>query len=341
MQRFQKAVVQTGYGNAGAVLTWTTNAPVEAPSHTQIQIKVHSASLNPIDWQMIEGNRRLIAKRSFPFVPLFDLAGVVVAVGSAVTRFKVGDAVHADNKIHGGGAAELANVEQDLAAMKPESLTFAEAAAVPLAAQTALLALDKGRVGSGCRICIIGASGGVGSFAVQIAKTLGVASVVGVCSAKNSAFVRSLGADHVVDYTVGKLHEALSSNSINVVLDCVGGREQWLEAQKVLVSGGRFVTISRDEDGKMTVSSAARMVQAILFRQLRSNFGMRVQYIPVFLDASYALLERVDALIRSGQVKVHLDKRYPFSIEGLLQSIEDSKKGRVVGKCVIEIMENT
>ena len=334
----QRAILQARYGEAKDVLSFSTSHPVAPPSPTQVQVKVHAASLNPIDWQMIEGNRSLLASRSFPFVPLFDLAGVVVAVGEAVTRFGVGDAVHADNKKDGGGASEFANVEQGLVSPMPPSLSFAEAAAIPLAAQTALLALERGGVGEGGRVCVIGASGGVGGFAVQIAKALGAAHVVGVCSGKNEEFVRSLGADATVDYTKTGLHEAVPDRSMHAVIDCVGGRERWVEARKVLMPKGRFVTISRDEDGKVTVGSALSMVRTILGRKLGSFLGDRIGYVPVFLDASHRLLDRVDGMVEAGKLGVHIGSRHEFGLEGVVGAIERSKGGRTVGKAVVEVV---
>ena len=335
----QRAVVQRDYGVADAVLTYTTAHPVEEPSPTQVRIRVHAASVNPIDWQMIEGHRRLIAKRTFPFVPLFDLAGVVTAVGSQVTRLKVGDRVHADNKVHGGGASEHVNVEQDLVSVVPKALSLTEAAAVPLAAQTALLALDKAKVGAGSRVVVIGASGGVGTYAVQIAKALG-AHVTAVSSGRNEAFVRELGADDVVDHTSGRFDGAVPAASVDAVLDLVGGREQWVAAQNVLVRGGRFVTISRDEDGRVTAGAALRLGARILARQAKSLVGRRIAYVLVFLDASRDLLDRVDRMIEAGQVRVHLDRTYGFSRDEVVAALEHSKKGRTVGKVVVEIVRD-
>lgn len=331
----QRAIVQARYGKAGDVLSLATSYPVKAPESTEVQVKVCASSVNPIDWQMIEGNRSLIASRPFPFVPLFDLAGIVVKVGDAATRFQVGDAVHADNKEGGGGASEFVNVPEDLVSLKPASISFAEAAAIPLAAQTALLALESGGVGAGSRICVIGASGGVGSFAVQIAKALGAAHVIGVCSGANAEFVRSLGADETIDYTRARLSEAITHRSLHAVIDCVGGREQWVEAQKVLMPRGKFATISRDEDGKVTVSSAISLLVTFLGRKIRSYGGNRIDYIPVFLDASHQLLEQVDDFVRAGQIKVHVSHTAEFSLEGLLRLIELSKEGRMIGKAVL------
>ncbi len=334
----QRAIVQSGYGEAGSVLSLSTTHPVLAPSPTQVQIRVHAASVNPIDWQTMEGNRRRITRRSFPFVPLFDIAGVVTAVGAAVTRFEVGDAVYTDNEKEGGGASEFVNVEQELVSTKPESLGFAEAAAVPLAAQTALLALEAGGVGEGSRVCIIGASGGVGSFAVQMAKAFGARHVVGVCSGKNSDVVTALGADETIDYTTTTMEEALGDRRMDVVIDCVGGREQWRAARRVLVPGGRFVTISRDEDGEVTVGAILRLVTTITARRIQSKWGRRVVYLPVFLRSSSALLDRVTDLIAVGRVRVALGDRYEFSLPGVLEMIRQSREGRMVGKSVVEII---
>lgn len=329
-------VVQSRYGSPRDVLKLRTDCPIAAPAPKQIQIRVHAAGVNPIDWQMIDGNRRLIARRRFPFVPLFDLAGVVTAVGSEVTRFQVGDAVHADNKEHGGGAGTLVNVDENLVSLKPTSMSFIEAAAIPLAGQTALLALDVVKVGAGARLAIIGASGGVGSLAVQIAKAQGV-YVIGVCSGRNADFVRSLGADEIVDYESTSLVQAAAAHSLNAVVDCVGGREQWMAAKEVLRNGGRFATIARDEDGKVTVISALRMVSVILARQFASNFGRRLHYIPVFLDASHDLLDRIDALVLAGKLHVPVAAVYDLGLEEVIAALEASRTGRTVGKLVIRV----
>ncbi len=285
---------------------------------------------------MIEGNRRLIAQRRFPFVPLFDMAGVVTAVGDKVTRFHVGDAVHTDNKNHGGGAATFVNVDESLVSLKPPSLSFIEAAALPLAGQTALLALDMAGVGHSDRVAIVGASGGVGSLAVQIAKAK-EAYVVGVCSRRNADFVRSLGAEETIDYQTNSLAKAVPIQSLDAVLDCVGGREQWIAAKAVLRDGGRFVTIARDEDGTITAGSAIRMITVILARQFASRLGRRIRYLTVFLDASHQLLDRVDALVGGGKLRVPVAAVYDFDLEGVVAALEASKAGRTVGKLVIRV----
>lgn len=337
LHRAQSAVTQTRYGPAPDVLHLRNDVAVLSPAAQQVQIEVRAASINPIDWQMIEGNRRMIAKRAFPFIPLFDIAGVVSAIGAGVERFRIGDRVHCDNKLEAGGASQFVNVDEALVSAIPGALGFAEAAAIPLAGQTALLCLDRAAVGQHSSLCVIGASGGVGSLVVQMAKAAGVARVIAVCGEHNAAFVRAIGADEVVDYKSHTIDSALAPGSLDAVIDCVGGRSQWLSAKRVLRDGGRFVTIARDEDGVVTAGAILRLLPPILWRQFASRFGRRIQYLMVMLDAHHSLLDRVDALIADGAVKPHVAQVYDFSQDGVVNALAASKAGRVVGKLVVRV----
>ncbi|KAA0938721.1 NAD(P)-dependent alcohol dehydrogenase [Streptomyces apricus] len=332
--RTQRAIVHSRYGAARDVLALSGAFPVHAPGAQQVQVQIRAAAVNPIDWQMIEGNRRLITRRRFPFTPLFDLAGVVTAVGDEVTSFRVGDRVHADNEIDAGGASEYVNVREDLLAPVPAGLAFTEAAAIPLAAQTALTCLDRGRVGPGTRVAVIGASGGVGHFAVQMAHAAG-AFVAGVAGARNREFVHQMGADVVIDRHRTDLLSSFGADSFDVVIDCVGGREQWTGARQILRPGGRFVTIARDEDGVVTPASAARLLSTITARRLRGAGARGRKYHPVFLKASGALLRRVNERVEAGQVRVHLSGSFPLTLEGVRAAIEESRAGRTTGKLVL------
>ena len=338
--RTQTALVQSRYGPEGEVLSLRTDLSVAPPSATQVQIEVRAASVNPIDWQMIQGNRRMIARRTFPFVPLFDLAGVVSAVGASVLRFKIGDTVHCDNEIEGGGASQVVNVEEDLVCVFPPLLDFAEAAAIPLAGQTALLAIDDAGVGPGGSVVVIGASGGVGSFVVQMAKALGVSRIIAVCSARNAAFVRDLGADEVIDYAAQTMEAVLAPRSIDAVIDCVGGRSQWIAAKRVLRGKGRFVTISRDEDAEVTIGAVLRLVPPVLWRRFASRFGRRIRYLTVFLKASHTLLERVDAMVASGAVAPQVTQHFEFSEQGVISALRTSRNGRVRGKIIVQLSDS-
>ncbi|MFD7369510.1 NAD(P)-dependent alcohol dehydrogenase [Nocardiopsis alba] len=332
--RTQRAIVQTRYGAVRDVLALSETFPVRAPGPGEVQVHVRAAAVNPIDRHLIEGNRRLITRRRFPFSPLFDLAGVVTEVGDGVTSFRVGDRVHADNEVDGGGASEYVNVRAGLLASVPAGLGFVESAGLPLAAQTAMTCLDRGRVTFGTRVVVIGASGGVGHLAVQMARAAG-AFVVGVSSARNREFVRSMGADEVIDRNEIDVSSALGPGSFDVVIDCVGGREQWVHARYVLRPGGRFVTIARDEDGVVTVASAARLLSTITARRLRGAGPRGTNYVPVFLKASGDLLRRVNESVESGRVHVHVSRTLPLTLEGVKNALEESGTGRTVGKIVL------
>ncbi|MFI1950595.1 NAD(P)-dependent alcohol dehydrogenase [Streptomyces xinghaiensis] len=333
--RTQQAIVQSRYGAVRDVLALSDAVPVRAPGPQEVQVHVRAAAVNPIDWQMIEGNRRLITRRRFPFTPLFDLAGVVTAAGDRVTSFRVGDRVHADNEIDGGGVSEYVNVDSRLLAHAPAGLDFAESAAIPLAAQTAMTCLDRGQVAAGTRVAVIGAAGGVGHFVVQMARAAG-AFVLGVAGARNQKFVRSLGADEFIDRNATDVSSSFGADSFDVVIDCVGGREQWVQAQQVLRPGGRFVTIARDEDGVVTPASAARLLSTITARRVRGAGPRGTKYVPVFLKASGTLLRRVNELVEGGRVRVHISRSFPLTLEGVNAAIDESRAGRATGKLVLQ-----
>ncbi|MBL8643680.1 MAG: NAD(P)-dependent alcohol dehydrogenase, partial [Rhodospirillaceae bacterium] len=212
------------------------------PNENQVLIKVHASSANPADWHRIRGVPYLIRFDSGLFAPEtphlgIDVAGVIEAVGSNVTKFKPGDEIFG---VARGAFGEYAIANQRRVAIKPVGMTFAEAAGVPVGAVTALQALqDKGQVQPGQKVLINGASGGVGTYAVQIAKALG-AEVTAVCSTRNVELVRSLGADHVVDYTKEDFAEAAAR--YDVVLDNVGNRSL-SDIRRVLTPTGIHVLV--------------------------------------------------------------------------------------------------
>ncbi len=217
-----KAVVYTNYGSPDVLEIREIKKPV--PNDDQVLVKVRAAAINPLDWHFMEGKpyimRAMIGGIRKPKSPQLgvDLAGEVEAVGKNVTQFKPGDEVFGTG--HGAAFAEYVCANKTKLVLKPANVTFAEGAAVPIAALTALQGLrDYGKVQPGQKVLINGASGGVGTFAVQIAKTLG-AEVTGVCSTRNVELVQSLGADHVVDYT--KEDFTKGSERYDVILDNVG-----------------------------------------------------------------------------------------------------------------------
>jgi NADPH:quinone reductase-like Zn-dependent oxidoreductase len=256
------------------------------PKNNEVVIRVRAASINPLDWRM-KGQR-----------PGVDVAGQVAAVGGAVTQFKVDDAVFGLCK---GAFAEYACAPEAKLVKKPESLSFDQAAAVPVAGLTALQGLrDKGHLQSGQKVLINGAAGGIGTFAVQIAKSFG-ANVTGVCSTKNVELVRSLGADRIIDYTRDDFTQ--DSERYDLLLDNVGNRT--LSAMK------RVLTPT----GMCVMAGAPKELRAAFIRLLKA-FGWSL-FIRQKFKFFIAKMNRDDltilcGLIKAGKLTPQIDRRYPL-----------------------------
>ncbi len=221
-----KAIIYTKYGPPDVLQLMNVAQP--APKDNEVLIKVHAASVNPADWRTVRADPFLVRFVSGLLKPKnprlgADVAGRVESIGKSVTQFKVGDDVFGELPFSGFGSfAEYVCANEDALALKPAQLTFEQAAAVPLAAFTALQGLrDKGKIKQGQKVLINGASGGVGTFAVQIAKSFGT-EVTGVCSTRNLEMVRSIGADHVIDYT--KQDFTRNGLRYDLIFDTVGNR---------------------------------------------------------------------------------------------------------------------
>jgi len=233
-----KAIVIDGYGGSDRLRF--CERPDPRPGAGEILVRVHGAGVNPVDWKIRQGQLRLFLWLRFPYVPGGDVAGEVVEAGTGAAGFKPGDPVVAFvDPVRGGGYAELAVVKESAAALKPRSLNFAEAASLPIAAGTALQGLrDAGRLRAGGSALINGAAGGVGHFAVQIAKALG-ARTTGTCGPSNVAFVESLGADVVIDYFSEDFTRRLER--YDVVFDAVA-MSSFGACRHLLNPGGTYVT---------------------------------------------------------------------------------------------------
>jgi NADPH:quinone reductase-like Zn-dependent oxidoreductase len=228
----------------------------------QLLIRVYSAGVNPVDDKIRQGAFGAGAKLASPLVLGYDVAGVVEEVGDQVTRFEEGDEVFAYLSLQrGGGYAEYAIVLEAEAALKPELLSFDEAASVPLAALTAWQALvNQGDLSDGQSVLIHGGSGGVGSFAIQIAKARG-AKVYATASARNQEFMKQLGADVVIDYKSQRFEEI--AKDIDVVLDPIGGETQ-LRSFDVLKKDGILISIVQSPDPKLAAERGVRAVQMLV-----------------------------------------------------------------------------
>ncbi|MCU0493803.1 MAG: NAD(P)-dependent alcohol dehydrogenase [Chloroflexaceae bacterium] len=240
MDMTMQAIGFRRYGPADVLEPLTLPRPALAPD--AVLVHVAAAGVNPADWRLRDGQFKRVMRLQLPFIPGSDIAGVVSAVGSAVTRFQPGDRVYAMLPLaQGGGYAEYATVPEQQLAAAPATITLAEAAAMPLAGLTALQALrDRARLRSGEHVLIYGASGGVGTFAVQIAKAFG-ARVTAVCSGRNATLVRGLGADAVRDYTQEDV--AAGAERYDLVFDTVY-RHKFRAWKGALTQQGRLVTVN-------------------------------------------------------------------------------------------------
>src|SRR5437016_2898854 len=300
-----KAIVYSDYGLSNLKLE---NIEKPVPNDDQILVKVRAASINPYDWHFVEGTPYImrmmgVGLRKPKDIQLgVDFAGTVEAVGKNVTQFKPGDEVFGGR---GGAFAEyVCRRAEGAVALKPANLTFEQAASVNIAGITALQALrDKGKVQPGQKVLINGASGGVGTFAVQIAKTFG-ADVTGVCSTRNVDLVRSLGADHVIDYT--KEDFAKGTERYDVILDNVPNHSL-SECRRILNPKGKYVMIGGGgPNDNRWVGPFGRVINTLLLSPfIRQKMGM------MMADANQKDLTVLADLMQSGKVKPVIDRTYP------------------------------
>jgi len=319
-----KAIVYCDYGLANLKLE-DIEKPV--PNDDQILVKVRAASVNPYDWHFIEGTPKIIRlmgvglRKPKDTRVGVDFAGTVEAVGKNVTQFKPGDDVFGGK---GGAFAEyVCRRAEGAVALKPANITFEQAASVNIASITALQGLrDKGKVQPGQKILINGASGGVGTFAVQIAKSYG-AEVTGVCSTRNLDLVRSLGADHVIDYT--KEDFAKSEQRYDVILDNVPNHSL-SECRRILTPKGKYVMIGGGgpNEGRW-IGPFGRVIHTLLLSPFISQqMGM------MMAELNKKDLTILADMMQSGNVKPVFDRTYPLS--QIADAIRYLEQGTLVGK---------
>jgi NADPH:quinone reductase-like Zn-dependent oxidoreductase len=327
-----KAVVYTEFGPPDVLQIKEIETPV--PKDNEVLVKVRAASVNPYDWHMIRGTpflmRAMMAGLRKPKDPRvgIDCAGTIQAVGKDVTQFKPGDDVFGGKS---GALAEYLCVPADGGlALKPANVTFEQAAGVQVAGCTALQALrDSGKVQPGQRVLINGASGGVGTFAVQLARTMR-AHVTGVCSTRNVELVRSLGADQVIDYTKGDFTK--SSERYDMILDNVG-TQPLSGFRQILKPKGIYVMIGAGgpNDGGL-IGPMGRLIQAMLMSPLISQ-KMGMMMAKVSQDDLKALAE----LMQSRRVTPVIDRTYPLT--EIREAIRYLETGRARGKIIITIAQ--
>lgn len=324
-----RAIVQKKYGTADVLAVAEIEQPVIRAD--EVLVQVHAAGLDRGTWHLMAGlpyAARLVAGLRAPKnpVPGLDVAGVAVAVGSAVTRLRAGDEVFGVSK---GSFAEFAAAREDKLALKPSNLTFEQAAAVPVSGMTALRGLsDVGRLQAGQKVLIIGASGGVGSYAVQIAKALG-AEVTGVCSATKLDLVRSIGADHVIDYARDDFADG--DTKYDLVLD-IGGNSALSRLRRALTPEGTLVIVGGEGGGKWIGMS--RQLRALA---LSPVVGQRLTMLAP--KEHYTVIERLIELIENGQVVPVVEQTYPLSETP--DAMRQLVAGHARGKLVISVNPTT
>ena len=324
-----KAIVYSDYGLSNLKLE---NIEKPVPNDDQILVKVRAASINPYDWHFVEGTPYImrmmgVGLRKPKDIQLgVDFAGTVEAVGKNVTQFKPGDDVFGGR---GGAFAEyVCRRAEGAVALKPANLTFEQAASVNIAGITALQALrDKGKVQPGQKVLINGASGGVGTFAVQIAKTFG-ADVTGVCSTRNVDLVRSLGADHVIDYT--KEDFAKGTERYDVILDNVPNHSL-SECRRILTPNGKYVMIGGGgPNDSRWVGPFGRVIKTMVLSPFTSQkMGM------MMADANGKDLAVLADMMQSGKLKPVIDRTYKLSeVPAAIAYLEE---GHARGKVIITV----
>jgi NADPH:quinone reductase-like Zn-dependent oxidoreductase len=321
-----QAITQDSYGEADVLHLARITRPEPAPD--EVLIRVHAAGLDRGTWHMMTGLPRLgrlafgLRRPTNP-VPGLDVAGTVVAIGSGVTRFAVGDEVFGAGK---GTFAEYAVAREKQLARKPLNVSFEQAAVVPVSASTALRALrDKGRVESGQKVLVIGASGGVGSYAVQLAKAFG-AEVTGVCSTGKLDLVRSLGADHVIDYTRDDFADGV--HRYDLVLD-IGGNPRLARLRSALAPTGTLVIVGGEGGGSFSGGMNRQLRALALSPFLRQRLTMFVAKVGA------SDLERLTGLVESGQVTPSIGRSYP--LDQAPEAMRHLVAGEVRGKVAITV----
>jgi len=325
-----QAIVQEAYGTVDVFRYERTDRPEIADN--EVLLKVHAAGLDRGTWHMMTGRPYLMRIIGFGFskpkspVPGIDVAGTVVGVGPAVTRFAVGDEVYGMSR---GSFAEYAAVLEDKLAIKPTNLTFEQAAVVPISAGTALQAVvDSGHLEAGQKVLVLGASGGVGSYAVQLAKALG-AEVTGVSSAGKLDLVRSLGADHVLDYT--KDDFADGTRRYDLILE-IGGLPTLSRLCRALTPHGTAVIVGGEDGGNWTGGFGKSLRAPLVSLFVRPRLAMLAS------KERATDLERLAEYLEAGTVKPSIDRTYP--LDQVPDAMRHLEAGDVRGKVAITIPTN-
>lgn len=309
-----RALIMSGYGAADVLRL--DQVPVPTPASGEVRIRIHAASINPVDWKLRSGRLQKTSPVSFPYIPGRDVAGMIDAVGAGVTQWKVGDAVFA--VINGGGLAEYVIAPVENVARKPSKLNFEQTAGIPTASLAAWRTLIvNADIKQGQRVLIHGGAGGVGSTAVQLAHWRG-AHVIATASARNHEYLKSIGADEVIDYRTTRFENVVKD--VDVVLDTVGG-DTLQRSPAVLREGGTLLTIV-----------GAPPAQACIERKLRCPSPSTATK-----EQPGEELTKLAQLFDSGVLKMSVEAEFPLAEAN--KALALSETGRVRGKVIVRVID--
>lgn len=319
MKPSMKAVVIHSYGGIEKIEIEEISTPL--PQSNEVQIEIKYAGINPVDWKIASGMLKTRMESFFPIILGWDAAGIISAVGEKVKRFKVGDPVFAycrKKVLHDGSFAEYICLDAENVSLKPSSLSFAEAAVIPLSCLTAWQSLyDTAHLKSNETILIHAGAGGVGGYAIQLAKRIG-AYVITTASQGHHEYVKMMGADEVIDYTKERFTDVLHKQypqGIDVVFDTVG-EDTLRQSYEVIKKGGRLITIAGVVD--QVIASE---------KQLKAEF--------VFVQPDGKQLQKIAELIDAGKLKVPRVQEVPF--DEIESALRKSREGHTQGKLVLKI----
>ncbi|MGH1295552.1 NADP-dependent oxidoreductase [Bacillus pretiosus] len=330
-----KAMIIDKYGKVPMRMA---EVPTPEINEYEVLAEIHAASINPIDFKIRDGKVKMLLKYEMPLILGNDFSGVIVKVGSKVTRFKVGDEIYArprKNKI--GTFAEYIAIHEDDIALKPENLSFEEAASIPLVGLTSYQALhDIMQLQKGQKILIHAGSGGVGTFAIQLAKIMG-ATVTTTASEAGANLVKSLGADEIVNYKTENFEEILKD--YDAVFDTIGGTT--LEKSfNIIKSGGNIVSVSGMPNARFGKEFGSGFFKTLLFSLASKKITAlekkhNAQYSFLFMKPSGDQLRIIANYIEVGKIKPVIDRVFPF--EDAQKAMEYSEAGRAKGKIIVKI----
>jgi len=331
-----KALQIKGYGDVKSNLAFNV---IEKPTvkDSQVLIKVYAASVNPIDYKIIEGVLKKIKKLSFPAPIGFDVAGIVVEKGVNVMDFNVGDEVYSRVPSESPGTfAEYISVDTDAVCLKPSNLDFEQSSSLPLVGLTSIQSFDKANLKSGDKVLIHAGSGGIGTFAIQYAKSKG-AYVYTTTSTENVSWVKELGADRVIDYKTENYLDIV--NDLDIVYDTLGGNYT-IDAFDVIKEGGKVISLTGEIDEEtareLKLNGFIRFLLSMKRKKISKQIKKKSAYYKlIIMSPNGQQLQAIKKLAENQSIKPIIDKTFTFSesIDALLYQ----KTGRAKGKIIIKI----